>query len=261
MVERGLPKGDLVKHRHGHRRRWAAVLLMAGLCAAVPFALPACSDEEPLEVAALGEGCLINTDCESPLVCAFRRCHTGCEETRDCPLGQRCVVADKPFHVCQLEDEVGCSYNSQCPGAQVCAIDGQCRDQCQADRDCLTDQLCTTGTCAALDELVDGGLVPSNDAQTTGQPCAYTSECPSDLVCRDGLCNWECFTDVDCAAYGSCTSDRRCQYPDAGVTYCKPGTQITCGCVLDGGEIGNGEQICVDDGSKYGPCENCPPKP
>jgi hypothetical protein len=248
---------------HGFRdSRWRArVAVVALLAASVPFALPACEGDDPPVVATIGEGCLINTDCESPLVCAFRRCHTECKETRDCPAGQRCIVADRPFRVCQLDDERACSYNSECAGEQVCAVDGQCRDQCQADRDCAADQLCTSGTCASLDELVDGGLVPSNDAQTTGQPCAYTSECQAGLVCRDGLCNYECITDVDCDAYGKCNEDRRCQYPDAGIVYCEPGAQILCGCLTDAGQLGSGEQVCADDGSKYGPCEDCQPTP
>jgi len=243
-------------------RRWKRTAFIASVvAAALPCAFVACEDEEPVEVASLGEGCLINTDCETPLVCAFRRCHNACSENRDCPTAQRCVIADRPFRVCQLADERDCAYNSECAGEQVCAIDGQCRDQCQADRDCVTAQVCTTGTCASNDDLVDGGLVPSNDAQTTGQPCAYTSECPAGLVCRDGLCNWECFADVDCDQYGTCNSDRRCVYPDAGVVYCEPGGQIVCGCLLDGGVIGNGVQVCNDDGSKYGPCEGCTPAP
>lgn len=232
----------------------AAVALAA---AAAPFALPACDGDDPPEVASVGEGCLINTDCNAPLVCAFRRCHTECEESRDCAPGQRCIVADRPFRVCQLDDERACSYNSECAGAQVCAIDGECRDQCAADRDCVPDQICTTGTCAAEEELVDGGLRPVNTSQSTGQPCAYTSECPEGLVCRDGLCNWECITSADCDAFGTCNEDRRCDYPDAGTVYCLPGEQRTCGCILPGGEKGNGTQICADDGSKLGPCENC----
>jgi hypothetical protein len=253
---------DAPSSKHGRRQLTrAAGMVVTLLAAAVPFALPACDGEEPVEVAALGDGCLINTDCESPLVCAFRRCHAGCEESRDCPAGQRCVIADRPFHVCQLDDERACSYNSQCADEQVCAIDGQCRDQCQADRDCVPEQVCATGTCAATSELVDGRLVPSNEAQTTGQPCAYTSECPEGLVCRDGLCNWECFTSVDCGAFGTCSAERRCEYPDAGVVYCVPGSQIACGCILDGGLVGNGEQICAADGSAFGACENCQPSP
>src|SRR5262245_2970734 len=132
------------------------------------------SDQEAVRKARISDGCLINSDCNNPLVCAFRRCHNACESTRDCAAPQRCVASDKPFYVCQLADEVECSYNSQCPATQVCGVDGKCRDQCSADRDCLPTQLCRTATCAEPAELVDGGLPskPNVDAGS-GLPCSY----------------------------------------------------------------------------------------
>src|SRR4051812_29030472 len=90
------------------------------------FAVACASDGPPL--ANLSDGCLVNTDCNTPLVCAFRKCHNACEATRDCPVGLRCVASDRPFHVCQLGTEQACIYNSDCPKGQVCAADAQCRD-------------------------------------------------------------------------------------------------------------------------------------
>jgi len=202
----------------------------------------------------LAEGCLVNTDCNNPLVCAFERCHAQCQANRDCATGQRCVQAERPFRVCQLDDERACSYNSECPEHQVCAIDGQCRDQCQADRDCVPEQVCVSGSCASPDELVDGGLVATNQEQKTGQPCAYTSECSEGLVCREGLCNWECLGDADCNPF-HCNADRRCEYPNGGTFYCYPGQQIECAC-----SKGPGLQVCADNGLSFKPCSgpNCP---
>ena len=139
----------------------------------------ACSSDEK-GTGALAEGCHINTDCSSPLVCAFQKCHSACTATRDCPDGLRCVASDRPFHVCQLESELNCTYNSDCPEGQVCAIDGLCRDQCQADSDCLAEQKCVSGTCADTKELGDGGLrlVVKDASPPTGQPCSYNSQCP-----------------------------------------------------------------------------------
>jgi hypothetical protein len=209
-------------------------------------------DEEGVARAQLGEGCLINSDCNDPLACAFRRCHAQCKDDRDCQTELRCVLAEKPNRVCQLDAERLCEYNSECPETEVCGVDGECRDQCAADRDCVPGQLCVTGTCASEGELVDGRLPDTNDSQTTGQPCSYTSECPEGLVCHDSICNYECLGDADCAPY-KCNADRRCEYPDAGVVFCVPGAQITCGCVA-----GDGVQICKSDGSGFGPCEGCP---
>ncbi|MBM4363650.1 MAG: hypothetical protein FJ104_13290, partial [Deltaproteobacteria bacterium] len=76
----------------------------------------ACSEEPSKKSAGtIAEGCIINSDCNAPLVCAFRRCHTACENNRDCEPGLNCMVSDRPFHVCQLPDEQKCRYNSQCP--------------------------------------------------------------------------------------------------------------------------------------------------
>src|SRR3954471_2699739 len=100
------------------------------------FALAgACSSNDPAPQG-LSAGCSINSDCSSPLVCAFTKCHSACNTSRDCSPGQRCVASDSTFHVCQLDTEKNCSFNSDCPVGQTCGVDLQCRDQCAADRDC-----------------------------------------------------------------------------------------------------------------------------
>jgi hypothetical protein len=175
----------------------------------------ACSSDEKADLA---QGCLINTDCNTPLVCAFRRCHNACESTRDCPPGLRCVASDRPFHVCQLLEERACTFNSQCPVRQVCASDGQCRDQCQGDADCLQEQTCIAGSCADNKELIDGGLevVVKDAGPSTGQPCTYNSQCPAGLICRvsggAGLCQQECLSSIDCTDGRQCVKNR-CQAP------------------------------------------------
>src|SRR6185436_17824084 len=99
------------------------------------------SSDEPGGAGTLAEGCLINTDCTNPLVCAFRRCHTECKDTRDCPAGQRCVASDRPFKVCQLDQEKTCKTNADCPSRMVCGVDGECRDQCTTSSDCILGQV------------------------------------------------------------------------------------------------------------------------
>lgn len=186
-------------------------LLLPSICFTI-LALACSSDEPPL--ADLAQGCLVNTDCSNPLVCAFRRCHNACETTRDCQPPLRCVASDRPFHVCQLESERACLYNSDCPKGQTCASDAQCRDQCQGDSDCLAYQTCVSGSCAEQDELKDGGLpvVPKDAGPSTGQPCSYNSECPDRLICRSGLCQLECLSSLDCSDGRQCV-DNRCQVP------------------------------------------------
>src|SRR5262245_17404845 len=138
---------------------------------------------------ALADGCLINSDCNSPLVCAFRRCHTECKTTRDCAPPLRCVASDRPFHVCQLDIERSCTRNSDCPEAQICASDSQCRDTCATNRDCVTGQVCVSRACAEDSEVVGGKLPgPTNGSPeaSAGLPCSYNSDCADPLSCLRG---------------------------------------------------------------------------
>jgi hypothetical protein len=213
------------------RDRASAARSRLGWVAAIGLAIAAaCSstDEEERRIAELAEGCLINTDCVTPLVCAFKRCHVQCSTSRDCEPKQLCVAADKPFFVCQLDDERDCIYNSECPGSQVCGVDGHCRDQCAGDADCVPEQICTQGTCAESWELVDGRLPVSPNKPDGGQPCTYHSQCPDPQVCIAGTCRLECLENRDCSAGLECIGSR----------CLPPGTPV------DGGADGSG-QACT----------------
>ncbi len=196
-----------------HFLRCASLLLVVSVALGT-----ACSSDkaDAIKRSGLAEGCLINTDCKSPLVCAFRRCHVQCEDSRDCDPQQLCIDADKPFRVCQLGVERDCEYNSQCPGDQVCAVDAHCRDQCAADRDCGYQQLCAQGTCAEQWEVTDGKLPVVAPKADGGQPCVYNSDCPSPQVCNQGLCRIECLEDRDCTVGLSCIASR-CTLPGTAV--------------------------------------------
>jgi hypothetical protein len=81
--------------------------------------------------------CTLNSQCKNPLSCAFGRCHNTCVESRDCPSMQRCVRAPgAEGTVCQYEP--ACKYKSDCLRPLVCALDRQCRNECQVDLDCPT---------------------------------------------------------------------------------------------------------------------------
>lgn len=175
-----------------------------------------CADETPLRTTA--QGCSLSSECTSPLVCAFAKCHQACKSSRDCSgKGERCVQSDKPYYVCQKQ---GCSRNSECLGKQTCAVDGQCRDQCLTQKDCLSDQVCTGGVCADTEELVSGvlpSLSPDGDSGA-GQRCALPTDCPGDLVClRGGVCGPECIGDKDCLKTYMCKPLR-----DGGAGRCVP---------------------------------------
>ena len=103
-------------------------------------------------------------------MCAFELCHTQCQETRDCPSGQRCVHTDDAFvNVCQLPEEATCDKTSQCKGKQVCTPDGECRDVCQDDRDCVVGQKCSAERgCAEPEELGPDGHLGAPDGGIGG---------------------------------------------------------------------------------------------
>lgn len=212
---------------------------VAFVCLCIGVFVACGSDDSDVIRAQLAQGCLIDSDCNSPFVCAFKTCHQACNTDTDCKdLGARCVISDRPFNVCQ--PPIPCSYNTQCPGNQVCGVDGQCRDQCKADKDCITGQLCTTGSCANPTELVDGGLpTPDGGVPNEGQSCSYNSDCAYPLVCRNGGCAYQCKADIDCPLGQSCVN-HLCVLPnsggDGGVCIPKTCNEVgaNCGTTLDG---------------------------
>jgi hypothetical protein len=139
-------------------RGWLALGVSAGAVAV------ACGDDPVAQrtPAKLAQGCTLNSECVSPLICAFQRCHTACNETRDCPSGQRCVAATGGKNVCQLPEERECLTDSGCAGDQVCAQDRQCRDACTDDDECIGSQVCANqGACAEPTEVDDSGNLPN----------------------------------------------------------------------------------------------------
>lgn len=221
----------------------------------------------------LGDGCLLNSDCDEGLSCVFRRCHIQCASSQDCPVADdgkqlRCVIGEKPEHVCQLADERDCSYHSECPGLQRCGPDGACRDQCLDDRDCVEGQTCTAqGVCADLVELDGQGALaerPAPGEQETGFPCAYDSQCVGkgpeggpELVCRNGGCAFGCYATVDCDPSFVCMPDDgdsstpgKCEPAAGGNIVCVPGLQQYCQCFPSG----PGVQVCNDTGTGFEPC-------
>src|SRR3954468_13978602 len=65
----------------------------------------ACSKDTP-RLSKLAQGCALNSECDSPLVCAFERCHVACKEDRDCKQGEERFVLGEHGNVCQLDQEI-----------------------------------------------------------------------------------------------------------------------------------------------------------
>jgi len=147
----------------------------------------ACSKDLPRSVG-LAQGCALDSECDAPLVCAFQRCHVACKADRDCKSGeQRCVHAENGF-VCQLNQEIQCVNDRSCPGKQICAADGECRDLCKTAADCTPTQICAnSGECASTDPDKD-----SVDAKGNIHRDAFgASSQPDDAAGAGGTANTE----------------------------------------------------------------------
>ena len=121
--------------------------VVAGLLLLIAVAVSSCGKSAAL--APVAGNCSINSDCDSPLVCVFGRCHDQCAESRDCPSGERCV-SSMTGGVCQLAQESTCTAGTLCDTGEVCGADMQCRVQCTSAMSCIMGDYClTTGATGA----------------------------------------------------------------------------------------------------------------
>ncbi len=136
-----------------HRGTLGAVFRLVLLAAAAGASCKSSSSTVGID-----EGCSINSDCASQLVCAFGRCHAQCVASKDCALGERCVVSNGPG-VCQLAQETSCVGGSLCPSGEVCGADQQCRVQCTTSGGCVEGDYCLTsgasGACYSASTSAD----------------------------------------------------------------------------------------------------------
>ena len=103
--------------------------------------------------------CQLASDCQNLLQCVQGYCVVACKESRDCPSGGRCITTDKGSS-CQPPETATCQYTSQCTVPLVCALDQECRNQCQADIDCPSGQKCTSVTHLCADPTIDKNYNP-----------------------------------------------------------------------------------------------------
>jgi hypothetical protein len=148
-----------------HRSTWSLALSTLGIGLAL---FTGCGGDESKKQ--LSDGCVQNSDCSGSLLCSFGHCHEQCAATKDCPSGARCVKVAEDENVCQLPSEEGCEYNSDCSESLVCALDGECRNECKKDRDCVSGQVCTTSkVCAEPSEVgADNDLLGAGGAGAQG---------------------------------------------------------------------------------------------
>jgi hypothetical protein len=72
-------------------------------------------------------GCLLNSDCNLPLVCVLGSCHEQCSGPGSCPAGQECVVVEGGT-VCELPSESNCTDGGACLGNDAGDADGSGAD-------------------------------------------------------------------------------------------------------------------------------------
>ena len=122
---------------------------LLGLAIVSLWLVAGCSSAKKIDV---GGTCVLNSDCNSPLLCTDSKCHDACHASIDCPAGENCVKTASST-VCQLPAEASCA-RTPCSSAYVCASDLQCRAPCQSAADCADAQVCVTNACADPIELV-----------------------------------------------------------------------------------------------------------
>jgi hypothetical protein len=126
--------------------------------------LAACgSSHEKLD---LGGTCILNSDCNEPLLCKFGACHKACVRSVDCENGGHCVVADG-VAVCETQSESTCSANGTCATGLVCrTVDNTCRSACSPTNDisCMAGQTCNGTVCLENKEVANPGTDASAGA-------------------------------------------------------------------------------------------------
>lgn len=125
--------------------------------------------------ASRGASCARDSECASGLVCALDACRSACRESRDCRVGERCLVEPATgLGVCSVESVDDCTTHG-CPEGLVCAS-GRCVNACGSVVRC-PDGVCVGDVCiaASIDAgTPDGGTI---DADVDGGPPDAATNC------------------------------------------------------------------------------------
>jgi hypothetical protein len=175
-------------------RAWAVVLGVLGALAAI--GAPGCSSSS--SPALVSEGCSLNSDCDTGLVCIFGLCHVACRKSSDCQVPEICVSSGATT-ACELPTETSCTAGaSSCPTGLECTSGGQCRNPCNGTTGCAIEgDQCTGGFCFGSGELESSCTAGSSSTCLAGLTCASdkqcryacsTTACPAGNRCKAGYC-------------------------------------------------------------------------
>jgi Dickkopf N-terminal cysteine-rich region len=209
----------------------------------LPIALLCASIASCKTVKPLGDQCVFNSDCESPLICAGRRCRapcTGRPGDRECLAGAVCLPSENPqTFVCVPNTEPSlCGRDPQCPAGAVClqsACFWTCRDSdlCAANR---------AGTCTNPPGLCE---TPVTAAQLFSLMPSFTflhaadGGAPADAVVAGDVAGdvapaLTCAMSADCALPNA---SARCDNQRCAVASCTSGFGDCNGAAGDGCEV------------------------
>ncbi len=90
--------------------------------------------------------CTLQTDCPAPLRCQMGSCLNECVTNADCESEAMCLAGPDGSACVTMAPGPRCSSPSSCAIPLTCGPDGQCREQCQSDRDCFPEQVCLPTT-------------------------------------------------------------------------------------------------------------------
>jgi hypothetical protein len=176
-----------------------------------------------------GEGCAVEMDCETQLVCTRETCappactdgaqngaetDTDCGGAEDCPRcseGDSCIVgSDCTSGVCGDADtcaaptcfdevENGGESDTDCGGSCGACADG---NTCRLDTDCDSQ------TCAPVANLPDPGCESSTTPNCLCDSCpAEATACAANTNCRNLI---DCFLTRNCGSFEECAADNDC---------------------------------------------------
>ncbi len=244
------------------RRPGTALLFGLAIAALIGLTVSSCGSSN---AAALAQACSINSDCNSPLACAFGRCHNACTESRDCPADERCVSSGTTG-VCQLPTESTCSATVLCQTGQVCGTDSQCRSPCSVANTCVSGDIClqgaTAGACysesSPADEpaLVAAGVLSADGAVLSEASVVITGNLDGSGGdgSGDGGVDATLVTDA-CATAGGCGGDGTIATDGPpGTSDGPPGTSTdgSVADVYDAGPLGTPTNPCPNAQSQFG---------
>lgn len=185
------------------------------------------SQQPPSGDGQLGDTCVHDNDCASPMFCqplgdGSGVCTTQCQTASpNCPAGFECVAySNQPSLGVCLEDQGGtgdpkkevgepCESSYDCETMLCVAESGGafCRQQCTSASQCPDGQTCMSLSGVSFGACFEAEEPPPSGGKDIGESCESGAECESGLCAGDGYsftCTEPCQDQDDCPAGYQC---------------------------------------------------------